>query len=57
MATPRKGENKENEGESLRTLLLPPTLPCLTTFGVFSARGSAKILAVSHTVRHPENWL
>ena len=36
----------------------PPTLPCLSTF-FFSFLGTSQcqVLAVSHTRRHPENWL
>ena len=60
MAPPLKGETRrEHEGESLRTLLLPPTLPCVSTFWWFSFLGTlqCQVLAVGHNGRHPKNWL
>ena len=38
--------------------MLPPALPCLSTFGGFLSRHLAvPSLAVGHNGRHPKNWL
>ena len=64
VATPHKvgkQETRETGSESRWTLLWckappPPTLPCLSTFGVFLSRHLVvSSLAMSHTWRHPED--